>query len=227
MPSTYCIYYGWLCDDAAGEPNDAARRIAAARMPLVIASFWTEPRTHRNLSAQVLAAMRGAGTRVFAYVSTRWGGVDLQSVKSAATEYLEAGVDGIFLDESHNFLDASKLVYYRAIAQLVRGRGGEVIANPGVARCGADVLSVADYVMVEHAWRALRAQSAWACECAPGRFMGVSSNEAGGLGYPVDGPRAIADTREAWAAGIGWHASTDRYTGLPDWFENYVAAIGA
>jgi hypothetical protein len=223
--NTYCIFYGWLCDDPGGEPNEAARRIAAVRVPLLIASFWTEPRTHRNLSPRVLALMRDAGIRVFAYVSTHWGGADVQSVKSSATEYLDAGVDGVFLDETHNLLDASKLLYYRGLAQFVRSRGGQVIANPGVPRCGADVMSVADYVMVEHAWRELRAQSPWCAGHAAERFMGVSSNEESGMGYAVDRERAIADTREAWAAGVGWHAATDRYTRLPEWFEDYVAAV--
>jgi hypothetical protein len=227
MARTYCIHYGWLCDDAAGEPNEAARRIAAAGVSLVVASFWTEPRTHRNLSPQVLAELRRAGTRVFAYVATRWGDADPGSVRTSALEYLDAGVGGIFLDEAHHFLDASKLVYYREIARLVRDRGGAVIANPGVARCGADVLSVADYVMFEHAWRDVRSQSRWACDCAPERLMGVSSNEAGGMGYPVDAARAIADTHEARRLGIGWHTSTDRYTALPDWFEEYAAASRA
>lgn len=225
MEHTYCIFYGWLCEDSDGEPNEAARRIAAARVPLLIASFWTEPRTHRNLSPQVLALMRESGTRVFAYVGTRWGGAELQSVKTAATDYLDGGVDGVFLDESHNFLDSSKLLYYRALAQLVRGRGGQIIANPGVPRCGADVMTVADYVMIEHAWRELHAQSPWCASHEADRFMGVSSNEEGGMGYAVDRERAIADTREAWGTGIGWHTSTDRYTRLPEWFESYVAAV--
>ena len=227
MASAYVLFYGWLCDDARGEPNREARRIAAARLPLVVAAYWTHGRAHRNLSPQVLALFRASGSRVLAYVSTRWGASDLQSVKDEAAEYLDGGVDGIFLDEGHNFLDSSRLLYYRALAQLVHGRGGEVIANPGVARCGVDIMSVADYVMVEHAWRAFAVQSPWCSDHAPERFMGVSSNEENAMGYFVDGQRAVADTREAWACGIGWHTSTDRYTRLPFWFEDYVAAVSA
>ena len=225
MPDTYCIFYGWLSDGPDGEPNADARRIAAARVPLLIASFWTEPRAHRNLSPQVLALMRDAGTRVFAYVSTRWGGIALQSAKDAVTGYLDASVDGIFLDEGHNFLDSSKLLYYRALAQLARGRGAEVIVNPGVSRCGADVMSVGDYVMLEHAWREVRAHSPWCADHSPERFMGVSSNEPGAMPYAVTRERAIADTREAWAAGIGWHTATERFTRLPEWFEGYVEGV--
>ena len=225
MPASYALYYGWLSDGADGEPNRDARRIAAARMPLLIASFWTEPRIHRNLSPQVLALMRESGTKVFAYVSTQWGRAELRAVKSAVSEYLEAGADGVFLDEGHNFLDSSKLLYYRSLAQLARSRGGEVIVNPGVARCGADVMSVGDYVMLEHAWRELSRESPWCADHPPSRFMGVSSNEPGAMPYAVTAKRAVADTREAWACGVGWHTSTERYTRLPEWFEDYVAAL--
>ena len=225
MPNLYTIFYGWLSDGPDGEPNRDARRIAAARMPLLIASFWTEPRTHRSLSPQVLTLMRESGTRVFAYVSTRWGRAELQAVKSAVSEYLEAGADGVFLDEGHNFLDSSKLLYYRSIAQLARSGGGEVIVNPGVARCGADVMSIADYVMLEHAWRELRTTSPWCAGHAPSRFMGVSSNEPGAMPYAIARDRAIADTREAWACGVGWHTSTERFTRLPAWYEDYAAAL--
>jgi hypothetical protein len=146
-------------------------------------------------------------------------------VKSAVAEYLEAGVAGVFLDEGHNFLDASKLLYYRSLAQLVRGSGGELIVNPGVARCGAEIMSVGDYVMLEHAWRGLRRESPWCADHAPERFMGVSSNEPDAMPYAVTRDRAIADTREAWSCGIGWHTATERFTRLPDWFEDYVAAV--
>lgn len=226
MSKTYAIFYGWLSDGPHGEPNADAQRIARASVPLLIASYWTEPRTHRNLSPQVLALMRDAGTRVFAYVSTRWGAANLASVKAQVAEYIDRGVDGIFLDEGHNFLDGSKLLYYRAIAQLAQRSGKEVIANPGVACCGEDIMSIADFVMLEHDWRNLPAQSRWTARYPPERFMGVSSNEESGMGYRIDVQRAIADTRQAWASGIGWHASTDRYTRVPEWFEEYIAAVG-
>jgi hypothetical protein len=225
MSNSYVICYGWLADDEAGVPNALARRIAAARAPLLIAQYWTDPRTHRNLSDEVLALMRAAGTQVFAYVRTGWGAADLQQAKASASEYLAGGVDGIFLDESYNFLDSAKLLYYRALAQLVRAEGRGLIANPGVSRCGEDIMSVADRVMVEHEWRSFGAHSPWSSRYPPDRFMAVSSNEENGMGYPVEGARAIADTREAWDAGIGWHTSTDRYVGLPDWFDDYIAAV--
>jgi hypothetical protein len=227
LPNPYVIYYGWLADDERGTPNDVARRIAAARVPLLVAAYWSEPRTHRSLSDEVLALMRAAGTRVFAYVRTGWGAADLQQVKASASEYLAGGADGIFLDECSNFLDSSWLLYYRALAQFVRGAGKALIVNPGVSRCGEDIMSVADHVMVEHEWRSFAALSPWRSRYPPERFMAVSSNEESGMGYPLERARAIEDTREAWTAGIGWHTSTDRYITLPEWFDDYMAAVTA
>jgi hypothetical protein len=227
MSNPYVIYYGWLADDESGAPNDAAKRIAAARAPLLVAAYWTEPRTHRSLSDEVLALMHAAGTEVYAYVRTGWGSADLQQAKAAASDYLAGGADGIFLDETFNFLDSSKLLYYRALAQLVRGAGKKLIANPGVSRCGEEIMSVADRVMIEHEWRSFGAHSAWRSRYPADRFMAVSSNEESGMGYPLERERAIEDTREAWNAGIGWHTSTDRYVSLPDWFDDYMAAATA
>src|SRR5688500_4526308 len=60
----FVIYYGWLTDDAQGEPNAVARAIAAAGTPLLIAHLRTAaPAGHRNLSSQVLALMRAAGVQ--------------------------------------------------------------------------------------------------------------------------------------------------------------------
>jgi hypothetical protein len=45
------------------------------------------------------------------------------------------------------------------------------------------------------------------------------------MGYAVDEQRAVADTREAWKRGIGWHTSTTTYIELPDWFAAYAGAV--
>jgi hypothetical protein len=78
--------------------------------------------------------------------------------------------------------------------------------------------------MVGHHWRSLGADCAWAPACAD-RFMGVSRNDDGGMGYPVDLETAVRDTKEAWAKGIEWHTITDHFAELPEWYEAYLAAI--
>ena len=224
--SIYCIYYGWLCDDDAGIPNDEARRIAAARVPLLIAHYWTAPpQRHRNLSEPVLALLRESGTEVFAYTATGCGSVPLAHLESEIDEYLAAGVDGIFFDEADPLREDAKLGYYAALAERVRARGKRLIVNPGVAQCGERIMDVADLVMLEHRWRDLRSGSLWSAQYPAERFMGVSSNEENAMGYDVDETRAIADTREAPRRRIGWHTSTDLYTKLPPWFERYFEAV--
>ena len=224
--SAYVIYYGWLTDDASGEPNGDAREIAAVPAPLLIAQFCTaNPGGHTNLSPQVLALMREAGTAVFAYVATNCGKAPLGDVSAAVTSYLAAGVDGIFFDEADPLREATHFEYYKALARLVRNEGKGVIVNPGVAQCGERIMDVADRVMVEHRWRDLRLGSLWSFRYPAQRFMGVSSNEDDAMGYAVNEERAVADTREAWRAGVGWHAATDRYIELPDWFAAYVRTV--
>lgn len=224
--STYVIYYGWLAQDAGGEPNRDARDIAAARAPLLIAQFRTAgPGGHVNLSPQVLSAMHAAGTAVFAYVATNCGKTPLAEVRQAVAGYLEAGADGIFFDEADPLREPACFEYYKALAQCVRDAGKGVIVNPGVAQCGERIMEVADRVMVEHQWRRLRLASLWSFRYPVERFMGVSSNEGQAMGYTVDAQRAVEDTREAWRAGIGWHCSTDCYIGLPEWFGAYIGAV--
>ena len=228
MSRTYVIYYGWLTADQLGAPNQVARAIAAAKVPLLVAHYWTAPpERHKNLSSPVLSLLQGAGTEVFAYVATNWGNAESGAVESAVSEYLEAGVDGIFFDESDALVSEARLQYYERLARLIRDQGGKIILNPGVSRCGERIMRVADRIMLEHDWRDFSVQSPWMRRYAPARFMGVSSNEGNALGYLVDEQRALADTREAWQCGIGWHTSTNRYIELPEWFGSYVQGVSA
>ena len=223
---TYVIYYGWLTQDERGEPNADAQRIAAARAPLLIAHHWTAaPERHLNLSEAVLELMRGSGTEVYAYVATDCGKSDLKKVLKEVGEYLATDIDGIFFDEADPLSDDAKIPFYDRLGDAVRDKGKGVILNTGVAQCDERIMNVADRIMVEHQWRNLRTGSLWSHRYPPERFMGVSSNEGGAMGYAVDEQRALGDTREAWASRIGWHTSTDRYTGLPEWFERYVGAV--
>ena len=222
----FVIYYGWLADDAGGEPNEDAGRIAAASPPLVIAHLRTAaPAGHLNLSPAVLALLRSAGTRVFGYVATAFGRLELDLARRAVAENLAAGLDGIFFDEADSLAGPAKFGYYTMLAQPVRQGGRKVVLNAGVSQCGERIMEVADLVMVEHQWRALRRDSPWAGRYDAARFMGVSSNEENAMGYTVDAQRAIEDSGEAARAGIGWHAATDRYIELPDWFETYLEGV--
>ena len=226
MGNPYVVYYGWLTDDAGGEPNDEARRIAAARPPLLIAHLQAAaPDNHLNLSTQVLALLRAAGTGIFGYVSTDFGRAGLDGVRHAVADNLDTGLDGIFFDESDSMTSTAKFGYYTMLAQPVRQQGRKVVLNSGVSKCGERIMEVADLLMVEHEWRQFPADSPWMAKYGAERFMGISSNEEGAMGYSVDARRAVDDTREAWRAGVGWHAATDRYVVLPDWFETHLDAV--
>ena len=224
--SIYAIYYGWLTEDDAGEPNETARRIAAARVPLLLANLWTAaPERHLNLSEPVLALLQNAGTEVFAYIATDCGKAPLRNVEAQAEECIAVGADGIFFDEADPLREKEQLAYYAALAKRLRGHGKRIVTNPGVAKCGERIMEVSDVLMVEHQWRDLREGSVWMMRYGPERFMGVSSNEDRAMGYVVDEKQAVADTHEAWKRGIGWHTSTDRYTRIPEWFEPYVDTV--
>jgi hypothetical protein len=231
MRNTYVVYYGWLIGDAFGNPGAAAVEIADAGVPLLVAECFTKEPRLTNMSPQVLALMRNAGTEVYAYVSTRWGRLDLADVEQATAERLVDGVDGIFFDEAPSSLNAVTLRYYRTLSDLVRNQGKSVILNPGVSRCDEALMELADKVMVEHEWRDVAAHSPWTSAFSD-RIMGISSNvldERGKLpmGYRVNRERAIADTHEAWESGVGWHTSTDVHITIPEWFDDYIDAVSA
>jgi hypothetical protein len=223
---TYAIYYGWLSDDESGEPNARARALAKLRLPLIVANYAAAPpASHVNLSPQVIALMRNAGTAVFAYIATNWGNAERRRTLSAIDDDLAAGVDGVFFDEADSLCTDAKLEYYAALAARVRAKSGRIILNAGVPRCGEKIMELCDFLMVEHAWREARTRSPWLRRYPTERVMGVSSNEENAMGYAVDEQRAIEDTRQAWQAGIGWHTSTNRYIELPEWFGRYVSAV--
>lgn len=226
--SSYVIYYGWLVEGPDGAPTLAAKRIADARPNILIASYYTESPKLPNLSRQVRALLSAANTRIYAYVTTDYGQRDLDDALAEAAEYLAGGVDGIFFDEIYDFHDDAHNDYYAALHASVKAAGKGVILNPGDTAIGEAIMARADHVMIEHQWRQFYQTNPWRTNYAPDRFMGVSSNEPGAeayLGYVVDLPIALRDTREAWANGIGWHYSTDSYTVLPVWFLDYARAL--
>ena len=215
----FVVYYGWLTDGPHGEPNADARRIAAAAQPLVIAQPWTAPPAgHVNLSPQVLKLMLGAGTEVYAYVATGFGRGDVKAAGAALEAAAALTVTGVFLDEVDPLIEDAKLMFYSELTDRARAHNLKVIVNTGVARSGERLMALADRLMVEHQWRGLLSGSRWALRYDRDRFMGISSNEENAMGYVVDEAHAAQDAREAWQACIGWHAATDRYTRLPEWF---------
>jgi hypothetical protein len=177
----------------------------------------------------VRAHLAAAGVQDFAYVPTDYGQRDPGVVKAEDADCLADGADGIFFDQAYDFADGAQLAYYRELYAIVKAAGKLVILNTGFAQTGESIMQVTDIVMVEHQWRAFCLMCPWRAGYPAIRFMGCSSNEPGAyaeLGYTVDGETAVDATREAWDRGIGWHASTDRYTELPAWFSTYTERVG-
>ena len=225
MSNVYAIYYGWMIEGERGAPNEAAQRLADAQLPILVCDFWTREFNRRqNVTPKVLALFQSAGTALYAHIETRWGGADIEDVKQRASECLDNGADGIFFNEVGSLEGDYQLEYYQPLFKHVRGYGKRVILNPGCAKIGQGMAGISDLMMVGHHWRTLGADCAWAPAC-PERFMGVSRNDDGGMGYPIDLDSAVRDTKEAWALGLEWHYSTDKFAELPDWFEAYLAAV--
>jgi len=224
----YVIYYGWLIASRSGRPNAQAKAIARARPKILIACYHTFTPQWINLSSDVQHLLRSAGIRTFAYTTTSYGTRRVQAIQQQIRQYILGGVDGIFLDEAYNFLDASKEAYYRRLYEYTKELGADVILNPGISDCGEAIMRVTDMLMVEHQWQHFYQANPWRHAYPPARFMGTSSNEPGAIGYvghAVDATQALRDTREAWANGVGWHYSTDRYITLPPWFLDYARTV--
>ena len=222
------IYYGWLTSDSSGRPNSLATTIAAARPQALVANFYAAQPKFMNLSPQVRNLFHSVGTQIFAYTATGYGARERGAVQAEVADYLANGVDGIFYDEVAAHMDRAQSKYYQYLYALVNNHGRKVIMNTGVAESSEALMDVADILMLEHQWRAFSETCAWRSKYSPERFMGNSSNEPGSsayLGHTIDGNVAVRDTLEAWARGIGWHYSTDRYTELPPWFAAYTRAV--
>jgi hypothetical protein len=216
----FCIFYGWLVANAAGEPNASAQRIATLGPDLLVAPAYTvEPRMC-NLSAPVMDLLRAQGVIVLAYIDAAFGRRALDEAQAEAAEAMALGASGVMFDQVEHRWGATAQAYYGALAKGVHAAGGIVALNTGVAETDEALMSVADLLMVEHRWRAFAEQNPWRQRYHPLRFMGASSNEPGAealLGYRLDAASAERDTRDAWALGVGWHCATNLYVDLPSW----------
>jgi hypothetical protein len=225
----YVIFHGWLTSDVGGEPNADALAIAEAKPGILIAPFLKAGTNQKNISGDVLSLLGAKGISVFPYVPTHFGQRGIGEVAGEIDQCLQAGVAGIFLDEvSPNLERADLEAGYAALHSVTGSDAAKIILNTGVARTGEEIMDIADILMVEHQWRWFAELSPWRSRYPTERFMGCSSNEPGALplvGRPISRSTAVEETLDAWDAGIGWHYSTDRYTGLPSWFNSYVEGL--
>ncbi|MEW6605635.1 MAG: spherulation-specific family 4 protein, partial [Thermoproteota archaeon] len=160
-------------------------------------------------------------------VATGNGNRNLDDVLKEIKTGLDADADGVFLDEVAMLHSDRQVDHYKEIYDYVKSSGSDriVIANPGSILVNEKVMTVSDIVSFEHQWR-LASQIDWFSAYPATRFMGISSNDIENvMGYKVDGEAALRDTIDAWQGGIGYHYSTNTYTALAPWFEDYQKAL--
>ena len=102
--------------------------------------------------------------------------------------------------------------------------------NPGSIEISEKIMQISDILDLEENW--IDSNSiAWKSAYTSDRFMGISSNEYCKEHYfqkefclnNVDD--AVNATTKASNEGIGYFFATDRYTELPNWFEQYILQI--
>lgn len=221
----FVIYYGWY-SDSKGELGSEIERIIGARPEFVISPYYTST-GQLNLTPQVIEKFHAAGVKVLVYVATASGNRELDGVVKEIKTGLDSGVDGVFLDEVGTLHSDWQVDHYKAIYNYVKSFGSErtVIANPGSILVNEKVMLVSDIVSFEHQWR-LASHIDWFSKYPATRFMGISSNDiADVMGYKVDEESSARDSIEAWQGGIGYHFSTNSYTTLAPWFEEYHNAL--
>jgi hypothetical protein len=222
----FVIYYGWY-SDAEGRLGPDIDRIIRSKPEYVVSPYFTSTGLV-NLSPQVTAKFRDSGIGILVYIATGNAGRSLDSVFSEIKTGIEAGANGVMLDEVAMLHQNWQVDHYEKIYDYVKSFGTDkiVVANPGSILVSESVMSVSDIVCFEHQWRLAPALD-WFSKYPPERFMGISSNDiAGVMGYSVDGDLATRDTVEAWQSGVGYHYATDAYTRLPSWFEGYQEELG-
>lgn len=221
----FVIYYGWYSDNR-GELGQEIERIIAAKPEFVISPYYTST-GQVNLESEVIDRFHEAGVKVLVYVATGNGNRELDGVLNEIKTGLYSGADGVFLDEVAMLHYDWQVDHYKEIYDYTKSFGSErlVIANPGSILVNEKVMSVSDIASFEHQWR-LASHIDWFSEYPAIRFMGISSNDiANVMGYRVDEEAAARDTIEAWQGGIGYHFSTNTYTTLAPWFEEYQKAL--
>jgi len=208
-----------------------------------------------NLTPEVVELLHSKGVKIYSYVATQWGLRPLENVLEQITLDSELGIDGVKIDEAYAFSEglegtdsdgrdiSSILNYYQTIYNHAKSLGLQVMANTGTMYTNEIWMQLCDILGVEHEWREFPTLKApyncgggwWMHKYPKDRFMAASSNGwkengewAYPMGYEVNLETGIRDTIEAWNLGFGWHYSCESwwwYPCLPDWFEEYEAAI--
>ena len=107
--------------------------IAAAKKVPVIAILNPDdgPGSRKdNFIAGYVSKLKGAGAKVFGYLSTNYGAVSSSTLQSQMNAYISYyGAQGFFLDEMSD--STGKVGYYNNLKKYAASKGCSIIGNPG------------------------------------------------------------------------------------------------
>lgn len=198
----------------------SAAEAAARRVPL-IAIFNPDngPGTSKRTSyANAMNRIKSAGGQVIGYISTDYGNIDINDVKSQMDQYSSwYGVNGYFIDEMH--YTSSKLNYYKSANSYARGKGKFVVGNPGGSISSTYLAAAEILITFENP-----VSSGW------GSASGGERARYGAIPYSASSLGSLvtqADTK-----GFGWIYATNRsepdpFGLLPSYWEAEVSAVEA
>lgn len=223
MRGLYVIYYGPLVK-TDGKISDQAQRILDAKPRLALVVYSSQD-DKDNATSTVIKQFREAGIKVLTYTWTKYGVRSLEDVKKDIYSQLNAGADGIFVDEVTNVTGTRDFAYYSSIYHTVKDYNQTriVVMNPGRFNVSQSIMGISDILSLEQDW-IFAGKIPWKAQYAPERFMGVSSNE---YCNPACVSQSNAEnlTRAAWNMGIGYHFATDKYIELPRWYDTYTSDL--
>lgn len=237
-------FYDWLTtypENRGQAPNSYAIRIAKAspQMVVIFTHMWEE--LILNLSPEVRDLFHNYSVKIHAYVQTTRGTRPLSEVYAEIERAMDAGVDGVMLDNVPGFLegDESKIPYYQQCRDKIKSYGEDKVVdmNTGTAYMNEEIMTLADMVGIEHNWQTLVEVSPWVVNYPSIRFGAahIQVDYEMPLGYPVTLETAVRDTINCWKSDqIAWFYSA-KIEGeldpdvptkwLPDWFEEYTEQI--
>jgi hypothetical protein len=214
--------------------TDWGRMASAARsIPVeVILNPASGPGTRPDPNyVSVVDMLHRSGARILAYVDSDYGRRAIAAVEEDLRRYTRFyQVDGYFIDQMANTPEA--IDYYRSIRRRIRQLDPrlKVVGNPGTITLPAYLDAADTLVIFEGAARSFaaydpRPAAPWIAGEPPGRFAAIVY----GVGLPSAGRELLSRARQIGAGSV---YITDQempnpYLGLPPYWSDLVAAIGA
>jgi len=236
------LWVGFWLVDGNGNPNEAAQRIANAKLAYgnptwVEAGNWGTP----HLTSELINLFHSAGIKVSCRLWSKGtvnpSPVPLDIMKhdmnvengyGGSIDYqLSIGpeIDMFMIDEcKENDPD-----YYQNLADYVHSNGKLFAVNPGGEHLQDRTAQYSDKMSCEFAWRGFIANKQDMIAQYPQMFIGVAMDWGyqffEPIGRKVTLETAVADTLEAWNGGVYYFESRPDGSYLPDWWEEYLSQL--